>query len=153
MTIPGSTTTSMLSCFVSAAGRTAAIAALDRVGKIYVADLEPQLAADDAGHVEHVFDNSELRLGVSLDDLQRPLELCARGLLQPDGRPAEDGVQRRSQFVRDVAQKLILRAIRNFRVVTRSALALEESGEPRQRVVSLPRSRAPLARAAAASRW
>ena len=34
-------------------------------------DVEPQLAADDARHVEQVFDQPQLRRGVSLDDLER----------------------------------------------------------------------------------
>ena len=67
----------------------------DDGGQIDALDVEPDLAGDDAAHVEQIFDDLRLSAGVALDDLDpfggfRRRELIAA----EDLRPAEDGVER-----------------------------------------------------------
>src|SRR5262245_50494004 len=64
--------------------------------------LQPHLAADDAGRVEQVFDQSQLRFTAALYGLRHPRDL--RVVASPRTQqtvPAEDRVERRAQFVRN----------------------------------------------------
>ena len=63
-------------------------------------DLQPQLAADDPRHVEQIFDQAHLRHRVALDDLERVGARTNRRLRPQDARPADHGVQRRANLVR-----------------------------------------------------
>jgi hypothetical protein len=81
--------------------------------QIDLGHLDPQLAGDDARDVEQILDEIGLHLGVALDGLERALLL---GLVElpraEEARPAEDGVERRAQLVRDRRQELVLDARR-----------------------------------------
>ena len=82
---------------------------IDHAGQIGPLHVEPHLAGDDAAHVEQVLD--ELRLGarVALDRVEALLQVL--GVARPGRqqlRPAEDGVERRAQLVRQGGQKLVL---------------------------------------------
>src|SRR5262245_8870820 len=62
--------------------------------------LDAQLARDDARRIEQVFDDLKLRLCAALDDASNFIEILSvpRARAQHP-RVAEDGVQRRAQFV------------------------------------------------------
>ena len=91
-------------------------------------ELEPQLAGDDARDVEDVLDELGLRPRVALDGLERPAE---RRRLRPRRsrsmpRPAEDGVERRAQLVRDGGEELVLGAVGDLRLLARFLLAAQQ---------------------------
>ena len=81
---------------------------LDDVLDVDGRDVEPQLAADDARHVEQVLHQPELRRRVPLDDLERVIAGFHFGLRAQDPRPAQHGVQRRPDLVRQRRQKFVL---------------------------------------------
>src|SRR5262245_33838962 len=63
-------------------------------------DLQPELAADDAGRVEQVIDQLRLRLSVPLDDLRRLLDLQGvQPAVAQKSCVSEHRVQRRAQFM------------------------------------------------------
>ena len=96
----------------SAAGRTVSSAASTTGAEVDRRGSEPELAGDDARDVEQVLDELGLRPRVALDGLERArrsargVELAAAEQL----RPAEHGVERRAQLVRDGRQELVLDA-------------------------------------------
>ena len=57
---------------------------------------ERHLAGDDPGHVHHVLDQPELRVGIPLDDAHGMGRGVVEVLRVENARPAEDGVQRRA---------------------------------------------------------
>src|SRR5262247_3113691 len=72
-------------------------------------DLQPELAADDAGRVEQVINQLRLRLSATLDDLRRLLDLLSvqPAVAQHSG-VSEHRVQRRAQFMRNQGEEFIL---------------------------------------------
>ena len=64
-------------CFASAAGRAASTAVSTIGSEGHWRQFDPQLAGDDARHVEDVFDQLGLRAGVALDDFERVRHLRA----------------------------------------------------------------------------
>ena len=68
-----------------------------------------ELAGDDARDVEEIFDERGLGARVALDALVRPRGRGGVGGRDPqDLNPAEDGVERRAQLVRERGQELVL---------------------------------------------
>ena len=83
-------------------------------------------AADDARHVEQIVDELRLHARVAVDDVER-LGLAGRvERAQLEHRhPAEDGVERRAQLVRDRRDELVLGAAQGLGRAPRRLLALE----------------------------
>ena len=75
----GSRTWSRRMPLASAAGRTVSTAARDDGGEVDGLDVEAELAADDAAHVEQVLDELGLGAGVALDDLEALGEVVGVG--------------------------------------------------------------------------
>jgi hypothetical protein len=73
---------------------------------------EPQLAADHARHVEQVLDQPQLRRGVPLDDLERVRPRPQVRLRPKNASPAEHGVERCPDLVREGCEELVLQARR-----------------------------------------
>ena len=98
---------------VSAAGRIESIAVLQSAIEVERPVIEPQLAADDARDFEEVLDQPGLHLRVALDLLERAIDRRRRHRVgaQQLG-PAEDGVERRAQLVRQRGQELVLQPVR-----------------------------------------
>ena len=69
------------------------------------------LAGDDSRDIEDVFNQPDLRLGVSFDDLHRVGGVLIELTHPEDPRPSKNSIQRRPQLVRQCAEKLILQAI------------------------------------------
>ena len=104
---------------LSAAGRTASIAAATTRCRSIGLDVETQLARRDARHVE-VLDQSRLHFRISLDHLECVrLPRFVQGAEPQHPAPAENRVQRRAQLVRQGRQELVLRAVRRFRGCSR----------------------------------
>src|SRR5262245_29662444 len=80
--------------------------------QVHWPDLQPELAADDAGRVEQVINQLRLRLPTALDDVRRMFNF--RGV-QPavtqQGRVSENRVQRRAQFMRHEREEFILHPV------------------------------------------
>ncbi len=78
-------------------------------GHVDGAHLDLELSGDDPGDVEQILDELRLRGGVALDGLQGA---AARGLVElahaEQARPAQDGVERGAQLVRERGQELVL---------------------------------------------
>ncbi len=91
-------------------------------------EMEPDLAADDAAHVQQVLDQVRLGAGVAHDRghaLRQDLGVVAAAVGQ-DLRPAEDGVERRAQLVRDDGEELVLQPAGALGLGARGALALQQ---------------------------
>ena len=107
--------------FLAAApGVTTSMAARDDVFERDRLQLEAQLAADDARHVEQVFHQPQLRGGVALDDLERVIARLQPGLRAQDARPPQHRVQRRPDLVRHRRKELVFQPRRFFRDVPRA---------------------------------
>ncbi len=79
--------------------------------------LDRQLAGDDPRHVEDVFDQLGLQLRIAADDVDRMTHAIRRmDIAFQHVNPAEDGVERRAQFVGERGQKLILQLVGLVRV-------------------------------------
>ena len=88
--------------------------------------LDAQLAGDDARHVEHVFDELGLRPRVPLDDLERAGDPPRLDLaVAQHRRPAEDGVERGAQLVRQGREEFVLEAAGGLCLDARRAQRLE----------------------------
>ena len=75
-------------------------------------DVQAELARDDAGHVEQVFDQLSQEAGVALDHL-RP-SAGAGGIERPrseKAHPSQNGVERRAELVRKRREELVLGAV------------------------------------------
>ena len=74
-----------------------------------------RLPGSEPGHVEQIVDEAGLHHRVAFDD---PDRLAYPGLvervLREHVRPAEDGIERRAQLVRDDRQELVLHPARRF---------------------------------------
>jgi hypothetical protein len=77
---------------------------------------ERHFAGHDARDVEDILDQSNLRLGITLDNLHRVRGLAVELTHSQDPRPAVHGVERRPQFVRERTEEFILQAIRLLRL-------------------------------------
>ena len=76
------------------------------------AGLELQLAGDDARDVEHVLDQARLGPRVPLEARERALDdLRVPRRHAQNLQPAEDGVERRAQLVRERREELVLLAV------------------------------------------
>ncbi len=88
---------------------------LERCAQIDRHERQIQLVADDARHIEQVFDQLRLRARASIDGLHRALALT---VVEPAGLeqmgPADDRVHRRAQLVRQVREELVFQASRLF---------------------------------------
>src|SRR5262249_42660763 len=79
------------------------------------ARFQPQLAANNASGVEQIFDQSQLRPGVALDDVAGLFQLLqVMWVLAQQAVVTEDRVQGRAQFVRDNGEEFILAAVRGL---------------------------------------
>ena len=89
----------------------------DDVAEIHGAERQPDLAGHDPLHVEDVRNELLLALCVADDGLDGGLVAFRRQprILQ-HVRPAEDGVERRAQLVRERGEKLVLHAAGFFRL-------------------------------------
>jgi hypothetical protein len=74
--------------------------------------IDAQLARDDARDVEDILDDLHLSLRIAVDDLDRLADARLELTLTQDGRPSDDGVQRRAQLVRHGREELVLDAVR-----------------------------------------
>ena len=75
-------------------------------------DVQAELARDDAGHVEQVFDQLSQEAGVTLDHLRAPAG--AGGIERPGSEkahPSQDGVERRAELVRKRREEFVLGAV------------------------------------------
>ena len=95
---------------------------------------ERHLAGDDAGDVQHLFDQADLRFGIAFDDLDgmRGAWIEVSGAQNP--RPAEDGIERRSQLVRQRAEEFILEAIGLLRLAVQLN-AIQRQTDPSRQLV------------------
>ena len=99
---------------------------LDDGGEIDRLHLEPHRAANHPGHVEQVLDELRLHARVAVDDVQR-LGL-SRGVERAELEhrdPAEDGVERRAQLVRDRGHEFVLGAAQRLGRAPGRLLAFE----------------------------
>ena len=80
--------------------------------EIHLADVEQQLAGGDARDVEQVLDQLRLGVRVAIDALERVLASLRRQLAAPQQvHPADDGVERRAELVRERGEELVLQAV------------------------------------------
>ena len=100
--------------------------AADDVGQAVDLQIERQFAACGAIQLEKVFDQPELEEGVALDHLDRAGDLSRIASQLEHAGPPENRRERRSQFVRQHGQKLVLHSSRD--------------GQLRRRFFVLPRS-------------
>ena len=73
--------------------------------------VEPELAGHDPAQIEQVVDQLNLRARIAVDDLDGPLLLVrslGRRASEQHLGPAQDGAQRRAQFVRERGQEFVL---------------------------------------------
>ena len=94
-------------------------------------ELEEKLSRDNPRDVEQIADQGGLRLRVAFDDVDRLREAFA--LQDPrahDLRPAEDGVQRSAQLVRDRRDELVLHPAGAFGLLARAELLLLDADRP-----------------------
>ena len=85
---------------------------LDDLGKVQPLDVEAEVAGDDAGDVEQVVDELGLGLRIPLDGREPLLQVLGVDLAgAEDLGPAEDGVERRAQLVRERGQEFVLHAV------------------------------------------
>ena len=100
----------------------------DDAAQVDATHLHAQLAGDDPRDVEDVVHQLRLDARVAFDGLQRPPQLLLA--LQRAGAehagPAEDGVERRPQLVRDGGEELVLRAVRLLELRARLLLAQQQ---------------------------
>ena len=103
-------------------------AALDDRRQIHRADVEADLAGDNARDVQEVFDEPDLRHGVPFDGFQ---SFHHHGgidvLVTQRARPAEHGVQRRAQLVRERREEFVLDPVRVLGLLAGGALVLEQA--------------------------
>src|SRR5215475_6595027 len=92
-------------------------------GRSVSLEIQPELAADDAGRVEQVINQLRLRLSATLDDLRRMLDLLGvqPAVAQQSG-VSEYCVQRRAQFMRHEREEFILHSVSLFGLATRLPL-------------------------------
>ena len=101
---------------------------------------EPQLAADDARHVEQILDQPHLRRGVALDDLERMRARAHRRLRSAGSASSRctalsgvriscDSVARNSSFSRDASSASCARLIRGGNLVAQLALGDHPLGD------------------------
>jgi hypothetical protein len=85
---------------------------------------------NDAGHVEQILDQAFLRLRIAVDGLERAvtLVLADQAVDQHTG-PAGNCRQRRSQFVRDGHDELILQRACSFGFAARCLFAFEQQAQ------------------------
>ncbi len=89
--------------------------------------IEADFSAQDAGHVEEIVDEFGLHTGVAFDDFHSGGDFG--GIVrhaEKDLRPAEDGVERGAEFVRDRGEEFILDAVGAFGVGASGAFAFKE---------------------------
>ena len=97
----------------------------DLLGRVEPLPLELQLARRDARHVEQVGDQLGLDAGVALDgvDARDHVGVAAGDALLEQLRPADDGVERRPQLVRQRRQEVVLQPVGALGLGPRRALA------------------------------
>ncbi len=90
-------------------------------------ELQTDGSRHDARHVQQLVDEMRLVFGAVVN---RPVGALPAGAIEgaapEDLRPAENGVERRAQFMGDDGQELILQAVRLFGALARGLLALEQ---------------------------
>ena len=95
-----------------------------QVGALHV---ESNFAGDDAAHVQQVVDELRLRAGVALDGVDALAEVLGRELVQAQElRPAEDGIERGAQLVRQRGEKLVLHDAGVLGLGARGAFGLQQ---------------------------
>jgi hypothetical protein len=101
----------------------------DDGGEVHGRVVDADLARDDARDVEDVLDELSLRLRVPVDDLEPLGEPPGVGLASAEQpRPAEDGLEGRSELVRDRGQELVFQAVQPLGVAARLLLPREQHG-------------------------
>ena len=80
----------------------------DGFGKMDRLKLETKPAGDDTRYIEHVFDQLGLSFGIAFDRFERP---ACRHFVEPLGpedlRPAQNGVERSPQLVRQDREEFV----------------------------------------------
>ncbi len=85
-------------------------------------------AGDDAAHVQQIFDELGLRLGIAFDDYQAFLKLLVVAAARAeDLGPSKNGVQRSAQFVRQGGQELVLEEVDAVRLGAGGTFGFEEA--------------------------
>jgi hypothetical protein len=88
---------------------------LDHFADVDRTHLEAELPGDDPRDVEQIFDQLRLYLGVPLDRLEGAGDVrVGQGAGAKDARPAEDGVERRAELVRQHGEEFVLQPVRFF---------------------------------------
>src|SRR5262249_55796103 len=87
--------------------------------QIYRLRVEPELAGDDARHVEDVLDELPLGLSVPADGVDALRQRRIGAPLLEEARPADDGVEGRPELVRHRREELVLDAARLLGAVRR----------------------------------
>jgi len=101
---------------------------LDHPRQLHGLHVERELAGDETGYVEEIFDELRLVHGVALDGLERTLvALGGDGPATEQPRPAEHRVERVTELVADDREELVLRAIAPFGLLARRLLAGQEA--------------------------
>ena len=100
----------------------------DLLGRVEPLPLERQLARCDPRHVEQVGDQLGLDAGVALDgvDASDQVGVAAGDALLEQLRPADDGVERRPQLVRQRRQEVVLDLVGALGLGPRRRLAGQE---------------------------
>ena len=90
----------------------------DDLGRVDQRQLQPELARDDARHVEQIFDEPCLSSGVPVEAGERLTQAIFRhGRHLQNLQPAENGIQRRAKLVRHGREELVLQPVRRPQVV------------------------------------
>ena len=88
-----------------------------------------KVARDDPGDVEQVLDELGLDLGVAVDGVEALLDVLVVELARAEqSRPADDGVERRPQLVRERGEELVLHPAGRLGLGSRILRALVQAG-------------------------
>ena len=88
---------------------------VDHRWEVHRTEVEPHFAAYDTGNLQYVLHQPRLRPGIALDDFHALADFCSRGFAAAQNfDPAEDGVERRAQFVGENRQEFVFAAVGAF---------------------------------------
>ena len=107
---------------------------IDDLCRCHALDIQAQLAGHDPVHVQQVLDHLTLRARVALNriDTLHDVFLARDAAPRQDLRPAEDGVERSAQLVRQRGEELIFHAVDAFGFGAGETLALPADARARR---------------------
>src|SRR3569623_489411 len=95
--------------------------------RLHRLDIDVELAGGDAGNIEQVVDEIGLSFGITVDDRNALGDIALREIVAFEQfRPADNGIERRTQLVRYHRQKVILEVISTFGFGARGAFAHQQ---------------------------